>query len=248
MPPSPPPPPPLAPDNCLFLDVDGTLVEFTDTPSQTLADPDIKTLLADVARRLNGALALVSGREINTMDQLFAPLRLPAAGLHGVERRDASGALHGATFLDGRLNRVRAALGLLADSYPGTIIEDKGRNIAVHYRLAPQFGDLVRHSVAAITAPLADDYQLQDGIMMVEIKPRGYTKGSAIDAFMREAPFAGRRPVFIGDDLTDRDGFAAVEALGGVSVGVGDRVQGRYQLDDVPSVRRWLRRIGASHG
>jgi len=232
----------------LFLDVDGTLVEFTDTPSQTLADPDIKTLLADVARRLNGALALVSGREINTMDQLFAPLRLPAAGLHGVERRDASGALHGATFLDGRLNRVRAALGLLADSYPGTIIEDKGRNIAVHYRLAPQFGDLVRHSVAAITAPLADDYQLQDGIMMVEIKPRGYTKGSAIDAFMREAPFAGRRPVFIGDDLTDRDGFAAVEALGGVSVGVGDRVQGRYQLDDVPSVRRWLRRIGASHG
>jgi trehalose 6-phosphate phosphatase len=244
----PPPTPPLAPDNCLFLDVDGTLVEFTDTPSQTVADPDIKTLLVDVSQRLSGALALVSGREINTMDQLFAPLRLPAAGLHGVERRDAAGTLHGASFLDGRLNRVRAALSLLADSYPGPIIEDKGRNIAVHYRLAPQFGDLVRHSVAAITAPLADDYQLQDGIMMVEIKPRGYTKGSAIHAFMREAPFAGRRPVFIGDDLTDRDGFAAVEALDGVSIGVGDRVQGRYQLDDVPSVRRWLRHIAASHG
>jgi trehalose-phosphatase len=118
----------------------------------------------------------------------------------------------------------------------------------VHYRLAPQFGDLIRHSVAAITSPLADDYQLQDGIMMVEIKPRGYTKGSAIDAFMREAPFAGRRPVFIGDDLTDRDGFAAVEALGGVSIGVGDRVQGRYQLDDVASVRHWLRHIGIYHG
>jgi trehalose 6-phosphate phosphatase len=244
----PPPPPSLALDNCLFLDVDGTLLEFTNTPSQTLADPDIKTLLADVAQRLSGALALVSGREINTMDQLFAPLRLPAAGLHGVERRDASGTLHGASFLDVRLNRVRTELGLLADSYPGTIIEDKGRNIAVHYRLAPQFADLVRNSVAAITAPLADDYQLQEGMMMVEIKPRGYTKGSAIDAFMREAPFAGRRPVFIGDDLTDLDGFAAVEALGGVSIGVGDRVLGRYQLDDVASVRRWLRHTGVSDG
>jgi trehalose 6-phosphate phosphatase len=237
----PPTPPPLAADDCLFLDVDGTLVEFTDTPSQTLADAAIKELLVDVSQRLSGALALVSGREIETMDRLFAPLRLPAAGLHGVQRRDASGAVHGAAFLDERLNRVRAALALLAESYPGTLIEDKGRNIAVHYRLAPQFGDRVRRSVAAITAPLADDYQLQDGIMMVEIKPRGYTKGSAVHAFMREPPFAGRRPVFIGDDLTDRDGFAAVEALDGVSIGVGDRVQGRYRLDDVQSVRRWLR-------
>jgi trehalose 6-phosphate phosphatase len=95
---------------------------------------------------------------------------------------------------------------------------------------------------------LAHDYELQDGIMMVEIKPRGYTKGTAIHAFMREPPFAGRRPVFIGDDLTDRDGFAAVEALDGISIGVGDRVQGRYQLDDVRSVRRWLQPGGTSHG
>ncbi len=244
----PPSPPPLAPDDCLFLDVDGTLVEFTDTPSQTLGDPDIRALLAAVAHSLRGALALVSGREIRTMDRLFAPLKLPAAGLHGVERRDASGAVHGSAILDSRLNRARAALAALAVSYPGTIIEDKGRNIAVHYRLAPQSGDPVRRAVAAITAPLADDYHLQDGIMMVEIKPRGYTKGSAVHAFMREPPFAGRRPVFIGDDLTDRDGFAAVEALDGVSIGVGDRVQGRYQLDDVQSVRRWLREILAVHG
>jgi trehalose 6-phosphate phosphatase len=224
----------------LFLDVDGTLIEFTDTPSPTLVDAAVKDLLAQVSRRLSGALALISGREIATMDQLFAPLRLPAAGLHGVERRDASGALHGTSSLDPRLDRVREAFVLLANSYPGTIIEDKGRNIAVHYRLAPQFGELLRRSVAAITAPLADDYQLQDGLLMVEIKPRGYTKGSAVHAFMREPPFAGRRPIFVGDDLTDRDGFAAVEAQGGVSIGVGDRVQGRYQLDDVRSVRRWL--------
>jgi trehalose 6-phosphate phosphatase len=225
------------------LDVDGTLVEFTDTPSQTVGDPEIRQLLAGVAQQLSGALALVSGREIITVDQLFAPLKLPVAGLHGVERRDASGTLHAPGALDDRLNLVRSALNLLADSYPGTIIEDKGRNIAVHYRLAPQYGDLVCRSVAAITAPLAEDYQLQDGLMMVEIKPRGHNKGSAIHAFMLEMPFAGRRPVFVGDDLTDRDGFAAVESLNGVSIGVGDRVQGRFQLPDVGSVRRWLHQI-----
>jgi trehalose 6-phosphate phosphatase len=234
-------PPALAADQCLFLDIDGTLLGFTDTPSQTLADDEIKLLLEQLKQRLGGAIALVSGRQINTMDQLFAPLQLPAAGLHGVERRDATGALHGAKFEDQRLSRARKALALLAESYPGTIIEDKGRNIAVHFRLAPQFGELVQRSVQAIAAPLADDYQLQDGVMMVEIKPRGFNKGTAIESFMREPPFAGRRPVFIGDDLTDRDGFAAVEALGGMSVSVGERVRGQYQLQDVESVRRWLR-------
>lgn len=235
------PPPPLASDQCLFLDIDGTLVEFTDTPSQTFADDEIKVLLDHLMHRLAGAVALVSGRQINTMDQLFAPLQLPAAGLHGVERRDSSGTLHGAKFEDQRLSRARKALALLADSYPGTIIEDKGRNIAVHFRLAPQFGELVHRSVEAIVAPLAEEYQLQDGVLMVEIKPRGFNKGSAVASFMREPPFAGRRPVFVGDDLTDRDGFAAVEALGGISVSVGERVRGQYQLDNVGSVRRWLR-------
>jgi trehalose 6-phosphate phosphatase len=136
-------------------------------------------------------------------------------------------------------------LALLADTYPGTIIEDKGRNIAVNFRLAPQFGELVLRAVEAIAAPLAEDYQLQDGVLMVEIKPRGFNKGSAVSSFMREPPFAGRRPVFVGDDLTDRDGFAAVEALGGMSVGVGGRVTGQFQLDDVAGVRRWLQELDA---
>jgi trehalose 6-phosphate phosphatase len=234
-------PPPLSSDQCLFLDVDGTLVEFTNTPSQTFADDEIKLLLSNLTQRLAGAVALVSGRAISTMDRLFAPLQLPAAGLHGVERRDASGTLHGAKFEDLRLARARKALALLADTYPGTIIEDKGRNIAVHFRLAPQFGELVLRSVQAIAAPLAEDYQLQDGVLMVEIKPRGFNKGSAVSSFMREPPFAGRRPVFVGDDLTDRDGFAAVEALNGMSVSVGERVTAQFQLDDVDDVRRWLR-------
>ncbi len=233
-------PSPLSPDQCLFLDIDGTLIGFTDTPSQSFADDEIKLLLTRLLQRLGGAVALVSGRAISTMDELFAPLQLPAAGLHGVERRDAAGNLHGARFEDHRLARARKALTLLADTYPGTIIEDKGRNIAVHFRLAPQFGELILRSVEAIAAPLADDYQLQDGVLMVEIKPRGFNKGSAVASFMRESPFAGRRPVFVGDDLTDQDGFAAVEALNGMSVSVGERVTGQFQLDDVAGVRRWL--------
>src|SRR5277367_516863 len=115
-----PPSPSL--DWCLFLDVDGTLIELTDTPSQTQADPEIKSLLRDVAERLGGAVALVSGRTIQTLDALFAPLRLPSAGLHGVERRKASGAMQGANFVDTQLDRARIALRSLVKAHPGTIL------------------------------------------------------------------------------------------------------------------------------
>src|SRR5476649_2375055 len=103
-------PPPPALDWCLFLDVDGTLIEVTDTPSQSRADPQIKSLLQEVAERLGGAVALVSGRKIETLDQLFAPLKLPAAGLHGVERRKSGGEIQGASFVDSQLDRARSAM------------------------------------------------------------------------------------------------------------------------------------------
>lgn len=241
-------PPPLSLETCLFLDIDGTLLEFSDTPSQTVADPEIKSLLAAIVSRLKGAVALVSGREIRTIDTLFAPLNLPASGLHGVERRDAQGGMHGADFTDDALSAARGALSQLSRSYPGTLIEDKGRNIAVHFRLAPQFADAVRRAVIAIAAPLRDRYQLQEGIMMLEIMPKGFSKGSAVQAFMRESPFTGRRPVFIGDDLTDMDGFAAVEAGGGMSIGVGPRVAGQYHLNNVAEVRRYLQELAALDG
>jgi trehalose 6-phosphate phosphatase len=235
------PPPPLALNACLFLDIDGTLVEFTSTPSETRADPEIKSLIAALAHRLGGAVALVSGREIRTIDALFAPLKLPASGLHGGERRDAAGVLHAPASADGILNEARFALHQLARAHPGVLIEDKGRNLAVHFRLAPQAEARVRSAVADIAAPLRDRYQLQEGIMMLELKPKGHSKGSAVQAFMQESPFSGRRPVFIGDDLTDMDGFAAVEADGGMSIGVGVRVTAQYNLDDVAAVRGYLR-------
>src|SRR5271169_37916 len=120
-----PPSPSL--DWCLFLDVDGTLIELTDSPLDTFADPELKTLLGQVAERLGGALALVSGRSIDSLDELFAPWRLPAAGLHGVERRKASGTMHGASFVDTQLTQARSALNALVQNHPGTLVEDKGR-------------------------------------------------------------------------------------------------------------------------
>jgi trehalose 6-phosphate phosphatase len=240
-------PPPPALDWCLFLDVDGTLIELTDTPSQTTADAEIKTLLRDVAERLGGAVALISGRKIATLDELFAPLKSPAAGLHGVERRKADGSIQGASFVDSQLDRARASLQSLVEAHPGTLLEDKERTIAVHFRMAPQFADAIREGVIEIAKPLGPNYHIQGGKMMFEIKPRGFSKATAIQAFMKESPFRGRRPAFIGDDLTDQDGFAMVEAHGGVSIGVGDAVQGKYYLADVAAVRAWLGQIAALH-
>ena len=240
--------PPLpALDWCLFLDVDGTLVELTDTPSQTTADPQIISLLREVAERLGGALALVSGRRIATLDELFAPLKLPAAGLHGVERRKADGTIQGASFVDSQLDPARAAIEALVGSHPGTLFEDKDRTVAVHFRMAPQSEQIVRESIVDIAKLLGNNYHIQAGKMLFEIKPRGFNKATAIKAFMKEAPFSGRKPVFVGDDLTDKDGFAEVEAQGGISIGVGDVVLGQYYFENVTAVRGWLSGIAALH-
>ncbi|MDP9084502.1 MAG: trehalose-phosphatase [Pseudomonadota bacterium] len=232
---------------CLFLDVDGTLIELTDSPSETFAGPALKTLLVHVAERLGGALALVSGRSISSLDSLFAPLRLPAAGLHGVERRKATGVMQGASFTDSQLDRARVALQALLSAHPGTSLEDKGRTLAVHFRMAPQFEASLRESMIAISQPLGSNYHIQEGNKVLEIKPRGFTKATAIKAFMSEPPFSGRTPVFVGDDLTDQDGFHFVEERGGISVAVGDRVQGQYGVKDAAGVYHWLEGIAALH-
>jgi trehalose 6-phosphate phosphatase len=229
------------------LDVDGTLIELTDSPFDTCADAELKVLLGEVAERLGGALALVSGRSIEYLDALFAPLRLPAAGLHGVERRKASGVMHGASFVDSQLDPVRVALNALVKAHPGTLLEDKGRTVAVHFRMAPQFESTVREAVAAVASQLNSNYHIQEGNMMFEIKPRGFTKDSAVKAFMQEPPFSGRKPVFVGDDLTDQAAFKAVEDQGGLSIAVGDRVHGQYRIENAAAVRAWLRGIAALH-
>jgi trehalose 6-phosphate phosphatase len=224
-------------DWCLFLDVDGTLVELTDTPYDGHASGDLKALLSGAAGKLHGALALVSGRSIDYLDTLFDPLHLPSAGLHGIERRDAAGVVHGAGVTDAALDAARLELTQFVRAHPGALLEDKGRTLGLHFRMAPQ---LQARAHAAIATALGAGYEVQAGNMMFEIKPRGFSKGRAIEAFVQEAPFAGRTPVFAGDDLTDLDGFRAVERLGGLSIGVGDRVQGLYHLEDPAAVRCWL--------
>jgi trehalose 6-phosphate phosphatase len=237
--------PPPSPDCCLFLDVDGTLIELAATPFESVADPEIKALLVEVGTRLGGALALVSGRTISYLDALLAPLRLPTAGLHGVERRDAAGVLHGSELADPALDGARAAFKALVNAHPGTVFEDKGRSIAIHYRLAPQYEPRITEVVSGIAARAGPHYHLQHGIMMLELKPAGSSKATAIAAFLEEPPFHGRRPVFVGDDLTDHDGFEIVEARGGISVAVGDRVRAQYRAANVSMVRAWLKDLAA---
>jgi len=228
---------------CLFLDVDGTLIELAATPFDTRVGEELKRLLSVVSERLGGAVALVSGRSIAYLDAMFAPMALPSAGLHGVERRSASGAVHGASFIDSQLASTRAALKALAQTHPGVLLEDKGRTLAIHYRLAPHLASDIHEAITGLVADLGPQYHVQPGSMMLEIKPRGFNKGNSVKEFMHEPPFSGRLPVYLGDDITDLDGFRAAEDFGGISIAVGDRVQARCHLSGPAAVHAWLQGI-----
>lgn len=225
----------------LFLDVDGTILAFADTPNGVAPSRRVGVMLRRLATCLGGAVALISGRTIENLDRLFAPLRLPAAGLHGLERRDAVGDLHVLGEIQA-LEHLRPPFADLAASRKGVMLEDKGRALAVHYRLAPDEAESIRHRVEDLVRPSDRDLRIIHGKMVSEVKPRHADKGSAIVAFMGEAPFAGRVPVFIGDDVTDEDGFAAVNALDGytIRVGRGSRTAARFLLGDIDHVIRWL--------
>jgi len=239
--------PPLpAVDCCLFLDVDGTLIDFASNPAGARVDADLKNLLTALATGLGGALALVSGRSIASLDLLFDPLRPAAAGLHGIERRSATGALHGDSRPDPQLDAARAVLRAFVAARPQTLVEDKGRALALHFRAAPQFEPEARTAVRAIAAQLGEHFHALDGHMVVELKPRRFTKATAIEAFLQEPPFLRRKPVFIGDDVTDRDGFAAVEARGGMSIAVGNRVRAQQHCESPQVVRAWLEAFAAT--
>ena len=220
--------------------MDGTLLEIAPTPDAVRVDDHLAQLLADVASALDGAVALVSGRPIAGLDLLFAPRRWPAAGLHGLERRDAGGLLHRHAPARQRLEEARLRLLYLAARTPGVLLEDKGLAIAVHYRAAPEIEPTLRRTLTEVAAELAPDYHLLEGKQVFELKPAAATKADAVRAFMNEAPFAGRRPIYVGDDVTDLDGFAAVERVGGLSVAVGDRVQAQVRVASPRDVRALL--------
>jgi trehalose 6-phosphate phosphatase len=238
--------PSAPPPQALFLDLDGTLMEFRDDPAAVHADSAICDAVAACSLRLGGALALVSGRSIADLDISLAPHRLPAAGLHGLERRDAAGKRHFPNILPDALVKARNSIGAKLLDDPCVSIEDKGIALAIHYRGAPERGTMIRAIAQQILADIGPSYRLLEGADVVELVPTVASKGKAVRAFMVEEPFARRRPVFVGDDLTDLDGFQAAREMGGFGIAVGHRVDAEYRLEGVAQVLRWLSTVIAA--
>lgn len=208
----------------LFLDIDGTLVPIAPTPAEVRPSPDLPRLLTRAAADLGNALAIVSGREITSIDQVTQNVVPYAAGSHGAEFRLGPGQ---PVLRPGPQPDIA---GLEADvlermgDWPGILIEPKRAGLAVHYRKAPHLGSRVREELAIMLARRAQlDLALLQGDHVVEVRSPAHNKGEAVRRIMKEAAFQGRRPVFIGDDVTDEDGFLAVQELGGTAIIVGER-------------------------
>lgn len=243
----PPPPADLVDEHsALFLDADGTLLAFADDPAAVaVADGLLETL--DVLReQLGGATALVSGRAIAGLDAIFHRPGWAAAGQHGLERRDARGGLTVMPVDEAELARLRATVHAVAAALPGVRVEDKSWSVALHCRERPDLEpELARRAPAlALGFP---GFELQPGSFVFEFKPRGMDKGLAVAAFLDDAPFVGRRPVYLGDDLTDEHAFAVVNERGGISIRVGSRTpsQAAFTLSSPADVHAWLDSVKA---
>ena len=227
-------PPPFPADAALFLDFDGTLVALAETPEAIVVPTSLVALLTELHAQLGGALAVVSGRQVDTLDRYLRPLRLPLAG----ERRDAVGHLVALRSPD--LDAVLAAANELAAAHPGLLVERKQAAVALHYRQAPTLEALCRETMARAIAG-RPQFEALHGKCVVEVKPAGINKGLAIGAFLNEAPFAGRTPVFAGDDTTDESGFVVVQRHGGIAIKVGTGPsQALHRLASPQAVFDWL--------
>jgi trehalose 6-phosphate phosphatase len=237
-----PPPRLRAAEIALFLDVDGTLLEIEREPGAVHVPQHLCRLLEDLRGATGGALALVSGRSLDQLDRLFSPLRFSAAGLHGLERRNLGrGTVRAAADPD-VLVKARRRLAAFVEVNEGALLEDKGLTLALHYRNAPEAAEAAIAVAEQAVAESAGTLVLLQGKMVCELKPPGIDKGRAIAAFLEEPPFAGRHPVFAGDDLTDEAGFAAINARGGVSVRIGEGrpTAALFGHRDVAGLQMWL--------
>lgn len=231
--------PPITPDSAVFLDFDGTLIDLASQPDAVVIPPDLPALLARLSTLLGGALALVSGRQLADLDRFLAPLELPSAAEHGAHCRMPSGSVIWSAAPD--MHEVVRRVTLLASQHLGLQAEIKTAAIALHYRHALHLQDECTHMLQAIVAT-TPGVELLHGKCVLEIKPAGTSKGTGIRAFMQQSPFAGRIPVFAGDDTTDETGFAAIYALGGHSLKVGPGVTLASLRCPAPvDVRNWLR-------
>ena len=228
----------------MFLDVDGTLLDFANRPDQVCVESRLRELIEDLYGTLDGALALVSGRSLDDLDDLFGHPPWAMAGLHGLEVRDADGRYRGVHIGTARRSLVRDIASNIAASLPGVLVEDKGMAVALHCRTSPQQCETLRKRVEAVLPSLAG-YEMQAGNMVVELKPEGMDKGRAVASLLERFPFHGRLPVYVGDDLTDEHGFATVNLECGLSVRVGNREPSlaHYSLPEPAAARAWLYRV-----
>lgn len=226
----------------VFLDIDGTLLEFAETPDAVVVPAGLPGLLMRMRDRLDGALALVSGRTIDWIDAAFAPARLACAGEHGaawrlspqddVQRHESPA----------WLARLDASATRVIEAWPGIVVERKPSSLAIHYRRSPELAGRVEAAVSEIAADLGPTVELLRGNHVLELRMAGAGKGAAVERFMAVPPFAGRVPVMIGDDVTDEDGFRAARALGGLAIAVGPRESAlaNGHLRDPLAVHHWL--------
>src|SRR4030081_28476 len=231
-------------ETAILLDIDGTLVDLAPTPREVWVAPGLAKTLNRLLKRTSGALALVSGRSLNDIDLIFAPEQFPAVGGHGAEMRlstDSEAVASHAPPMDRELKRRLAAIARLS---PGILLEDKGYSLALHYRLAPHAEKAIYAAVSLIRADLPNaPIEVLPGKCVCEIKHSGFNKASGVIELMNHEPFKGRRPIFIGDDVTDESVFAIMPELDGLAFSVGRRAQGVADHFDEPrDVREWLAR------
>jgi trehalose 6-phosphate phosphatase len=229
----------------LLLDIDGTLLDIAPTPESVTVPRQLTETIETLFERTSGAIAFVSGRRIDAIDRLFAPLKLPSVGCHGAEfRADAGGEVDGAACLS---ESIKQRIVEIAGIAPGICVEDKVHTLALHFRRAPEAGSAVlRALLEQRSALIAADLQLLSGKAVIEIKPRWFNKGTGVSRLMRHPPFAGRIPVFLGDDTTDLDVFRVLPEYDGLGYAVGRNLQGAvYTFKSPRDVRDWLAKLAA---
>ena len=233
------PPASLLEGAALFLDFDGTLVELAETPDAIEVAPKLPKLLREAARRLEGRLGIISGRSIGDIERHMDCTGLALSGSHGLELRLANGE-HIPLSAAVDLTEARERIADFAAGAPGLLVEEKPRSIAVHFRQAPEEAERVEKFLSQLAR--RKGLSVQAGKMVLELRPKGADKGDALRAFMAEPEFAGARPVFVGDDVTDEDAFEAAAAMGGAGILVGPKrpSAAQWRLPHVVSVAQWL--------
>jgi len=246
----PPPPREGIEAAAIFLDLDGTLIDFASRPDEVVVDASLREILLALRERLDGALAILSGRPLQRLDELLDLRTLAAAGSHGAELRRADGSIPRRVRDAPGIASLRAYARMQLATWPGVVVEDKPDAIALHWRAQPEARDAVVDTARRIASAAGPRYQLQAGDHVVELRGAGTDKGDALAKLMRHAPFPGRVPWMVGDDLTDEHAFAAAERLGGFGVIVGPRrpTRARHALPGTRAVREWLAHLAGIGG